>query len=66
MFTDIISHEQKYQKKRKRLVVGGNQALKMEGAELINRTLVGGRTSPLGSSKKKSNIKDTLNGSGQN
>ena len=36
-----------------------NQALKVGGAELINKTLVGGRTSPLGSSKRISSIEGT-------
>ena len=36
--------------------VGGDQALSVEGAELINRTQVGGTTSPLGSNERKTNI----------
>ena len=59
------------QAKRKRTVllgveVGGNQALRMEGAELINITHIRGRTSPLNTSKRKLNIEGTANGMGQN
>ena len=57
MLTDIIRREK--DSPPFWVELRGNQALKVEGAELIDRTQVGGKTSPLGSSERKLSVEST-------
>ena len=54
-FTDVIRRREN-DLASFQVEVRGKQALKVEGAELINRTQGGGKTSPLGGSQRKLSI----------